>query len=71
MSIDLQNRAADTFSKDFAARLFQGRKGHGNGPVSYMQLSEPEVANLIHVSFKAGETFAEGVLRAALREAIK
>lgn len=39
--------AVEPLAREFAARIFSGRKGHGGAPVSYMQITQEELTHII------------------------
>jgi hypothetical protein len=60
--------AGALFAADFAGRMFADRKGHGQAPVSYLQITRGELVNLLSVAFEMGAKFArESALAAAGR----
>ena len=50
---------AEMFGRRNAARLFEGRKGHGGGPCSYRSLRPAELAALLAAAFEAGARHAK------------
>lgn len=52
--IDLGKFEGFDGAEKIAASLFDGRKGHGGGPCSYLQLSREELANIIEGVVVAG-----------------
>ena len=53
------SKIAETFGKQLAQRMFAGRKGHGKAPVSYLQLTEADLANIAASAFEMGVDFAK------------
>lgn len=51
---------AEAFGRRNAAKLFEGRKGHGGGPCSYRSLRPAELAALLAAAFEAGARHARG-----------
>jgi len=58
--------AARAFGDRVAAKMFEGRTGHGGGPCSYRNLRQREIATLVAEAYQLGLTQgAQAVERAS------
>ena len=44
----------------FVARIFSGRKGHGGGPVSYMQITQEELTSIVAGALTLASSVRQG-----------
>lgn len=51
--------AAQKCGELIAEKLFSGRKGHGNAPIVYMQISRADIVHIAQTAFELGYRSAQ------------